>query len=183
MRGWGGDWRRPLDSGESDDMLNRMLASVALSTLLGLSFGGPAASASASSAPRALSRGDAVALAAGTISVNDETHLTLSHESGSEDLAESGQAKGTLPGRVNATIIVGSRISISFTLYPHGGSLSGRGSAQIHSNGRYISFAGTVQITRGSGRFARMHGGGRMYGVLNRETDATTVQVIGKLQG
>jgi hypothetical protein len=123
-----------------------------------------------------------VAAAASTINVNDEARLTLAQESGAEELQETGQAKGSLPGHVNGLLIVGADIKISFTLYPRGGSVSGRGTAAIHGKGTYISFAGALKITRTGGRFARMHGGGQVYGVLNRETDNATVQVIGKLR-
>ncbi len=133
------------------------------------------AQAAASKAP--------TAVAAGALNVNDEARLSLTQESESEDLAEAGRAKGTLPGRVKADIIVGADLRISFTLYPpRGGSISGHGVAQIHTHGVYISFAGTARITRSAGAYAHTSGSGRIYGTLNRETDNSTVQFIGRLQ-
>jgi hypothetical protein len=138
-----------------------MLAALALSALLG--FGAPVAHTSSS------------------ISVNDEARLLYVQGSSEEDIADAGQAKGSLPGHVKAILNVGADVHISFTLYARTGSLTGRGVAKIHGSGKYISFAGNLQILRGTGHYAGMHGGGKVYGVLNRESLNSTVQVVGKL--
>ncbi len=162
-------------------MLAGMLAAVALTALLGLSGTGQSTGLSTSLSPLGGSRLKGPVAVASVVNVNDEARLSLTQESESEDLDEAGQAKGTLPGHVRARLLVGADVKISFTVYPRGGSISGRGTAKIHGKGVYISFAGALQITRCTGRFAHMHGGGNVYGTLNRETDDSTVQVIGKL--
>jgi hypothetical protein len=124
------------------------------------------------------------AFAASTINVHDEARLKLASGSGSSsDLIESGQAKGTVPGSVKARLNVGSSVIVSFTIYPKGGgSISGHGSAKVHTTGPYATFAGTVSIVRGTGAYAHTHGTAQVYGAINRETLNATVQVIGKIQ-
>jgi hypothetical protein len=161
-----------------------MLAVLALSALLGLGGAGasrlPAAAAQA--APDAVARAVPAAVAASILNVNDEAHLSLTQESGGEDLLEAGQAKGSLPGHVTADIIVANEVHVSFTIHLHGGSLSGHSNAKIHGSGTYISYVGIMNITRGTGTYRTTHGSGKCYGTLNRETDNSTVQVIAKLQ-
>ena len=119
---------------------------------------------------------------ASTLNVHDEARMKLTTSSG-EDLVEAGQAKGTVPGTVKARLTVGSNVIVSFTIYIRGGgSISGHGSAAIHTNGAYATFAGTVNIVRGSGRYSHSHGSAQVYGAINRETLNATVQVIGKIQ-
>ena len=70
----------------------------------------------------------------------------------------------------------------SFTLSSRYGKLIGSGFAKPHSSGNeYSSFAGTLTITHGTGRYARAHGQGGFYGVINRGNDAVTVQTTGTL--
>jgi hypothetical protein len=121
------------------------------------------------------------ARAARVFSVNDTGHLHFISESGSE-LVEEGPATGTLPGKVKVRFYLGATVRASFTIYPKtGGSISGHGSGALHSTGTYASFGGALAITHGSGRYARAHGSGGMYGAINRHTYALTVQTIGKL--
>jgi hypothetical protein len=146
-----------------------VLAALALSALLG--FGGP------------LTPANPVALAARNVNINDRANLYYYEESESEDFEDAGQATGTLPGSVKASINVGADVRISFTLRPHGGgSISGHSTATIHGKGTYISFVGPVQITRGTGSWAHVRGQATVYGTFNRQTLNSTVEVIGKLQ-
>jgi hypothetical protein len=70
----------------------------------------------------------------------------------------------------------------AFTIEPKsGGSIIGQGLATPHSSGRYSSFAGSLSVSHGSGRYIHAHGTGKLYGVLNRRTDQLTVQTVGKL--
>src|SRR5579871_1692666 len=73
-----------------------------------------------------------VARAARSLNVKDEGHLHLVHESGSL-LVEEGSVTGTLPGRVKVSFNVGATITARFTIYAHGGSVSGHGSGALHS--------------------------------------------------
>lgn len=123
----------------------------------------------------------ALAAAARTLNVNDEAHL---HVTGSEGelLDESGPAAGSLPGTVRVRFSVGATVGGSFTIYPRGGgSISGRGTARLHSTGTYASFGGTMYVTRGTGRYAHAHGHGGLYGTVNRRTNALVVQTTGRL--
>lgn len=96
-------------------------------------------------------------------------------------LLEEGSASGPLAGIVKARVRFTADISGSFAFYPHGGSISGYGSARLHESGTYVSFGGTVTITGGTGRYAHARGGGGLYGIYNRRTLALTIQTTGSL--
>lgn len=133
----------------------------------------------------ALSGGASAAAPAGahtarSVSVNDTGHLHLLKYSGSVML-EEGPAAGTLPGKARVRMIVGATVSATFTITVHGGSISGSGSAALHSSGRYSSFGGSLRVVRGTGRFRHARGGGKLYGTLDRRTHALVVQTIGTL--
>jgi hypothetical protein len=117
-----------------------------------------------------------LARAARTLKVNDTGHLHLLHASGSI-LTEEGTVSGTLPGTAKVRLDVGENVTASFTIHVRGGgSITGRGSAALHSSGRYSSFGGTLSVTGGTGRFAHAHGAGKLYGVIERRSDSLTVQ-------
>jgi hypothetical protein len=116
-----------------------------------------------------------------TLNVTDEAHLRLAGTSGSI-LLEEGPASGALPGTVRVRFTVSSTISGSFTIYPRGGgSISGHGSARLHSTGTYASFGGTMSVSHGTGRYEHAHGNGGFYGTVNRNTDALVIQTTGRL--
>ena len=96
-------------------------------------------------------------------------------------LIEEGSASGQLAGTVKARLRVTAGISGSFTFYPRGGSISGRGSGTLHESGTYASFGGSLQVVGGTGRYAHGHGGGKLYGVYNRRTLGVTIQTTGSL--
>lgn len=122
-----------------------------------------------------------IAVAARTLNVTDTAHLHLTGTSGSL-LIEEGPASGALPGTVGVHFRIGATVSGSFTIYPRGGgSISGHGSATLRSAGTYASFGGSMSVSGGSGRYAKAHGSGGFYGVVNRRTDELTVQTTGKL--
>jgi hypothetical protein len=96
-------------------------------------------------------------------------------------LFEEGSASGQLAGAVKARLRVTANISGSFTFYPRGGSISGRGSGTLHESGTYVSFGGSVKILGGTGRYVHARGAGRLYGVYNREDLGVTIQTTGSL--
>jgi len=98
-------------------------------------------------------------------------------------LLEEGSASGPLAGTVKAHVRIAADISGSFTFYPHGGTISGYGSATLHESGRYVSFAGTIKVLSGTGRYAHASGHGKLYGVYNRGTPRLelTIQTTGSL--
>ena len=117
---------------------------------------------------------------AATQNVKDEAHLHLTGTNGSL-LIEEGQATGQIPGKVKASFEIESTVTSNFTIYAHGGSISGRGKGTLHSTGPNSSFDGSLKITGGTGRYKHAHGSGGFYGVINRKTYAATVQTTGKL--
>jgi hypothetical protein len=131
-------------------------------------------------APRAPAA-PATARMARMLNVNDTGHLRLLNASGSI-LREEGPASGTFPGDVKVRLVVRATVTASFTIVPRaGGSISGHGSATLHSTLRYSSFGGSLSVDHGTGRYAHAHGSGRLYGVIDRRTDALTVQTFGQL--
>jgi hypothetical protein len=122
-----------------------------------------------------------VATSAGTLNVTDTTHLHLLNESGSI-LIEEGNAAGALPGRVKARYKLGATVTATAVIYPSGGgSISIHGVGVLHSSGIYASYAGSLTVTGGTGKYARVHGSGGFYGVVNRRSWATTMQTTGKV--
>lgn len=123
------------------------------------------------------------AVAARTLNVTDEAHLQLNRRASSgEVLIEEGNATGQLPGRVKARFIFGETISVQVTIYPmRGGSISAKGQERVHYSNRYASFGGSISVTGGTGPYRHAGGSGGFYGVVDRRSDASTVQTTGKL--
>ena len=116
-----------------------------------------------------------------TLSAVDTAHLHHVHCSCSE-IVEEGEAKGTLPGWVRAYVTVGAPIVVRFTISVRGGgTLSGEGSGKPKGNPAEPSFAGTMTVTRGTGRYRYAHGKGDFYGTLNRSSYAAVMQTAGTL--
>jgi hypothetical protein len=122
-----------------------------------------------------------LARTAGAVSVNDTGHLHFLRASGSL-LLEEGSVSGTLPGNAKVHLVVSSTVSATFTIEAHGGgTITGRGTATLHSSGIYSSFGGSLSVSHGTGRYAHAHGSGKLYGLINRRTHALTVQTTGTL--
>jgi hypothetical protein len=120
--------------------------------------------------------------AARALNITDTAHLHFVRETASSILIDEGKATGGLPGVVKVGFEVGATVKASFTLSSRYGKLIGSGFAKPHSSGQeYSSFAGTLTITHGTGRYGRAHGHGGFYGVINRGNDAVTVQTTGTL--
>lgn len=135
------------------------------------------ASGSAAARP---SSGPPAAHAARTLKATDTAHLRYISAAGSQ-LLEEGKATGTLPGKMRASVSVGAVISGNFTIYTKGGTIKGRGSATPRGSGVYESFAGSVTVTGGTGRFAHAHGRTGLYGTFNRTNYALVIQTTGTL--
>lgn len=99
-----------------------------------------------------------------------------------EKVYETGGASGTLPGNMRVHMVFASTFSGSFTIRTHEGSISGRGRAKPHGEGIYESFAGTLIVTGGSGRYRHAHGTARLYGTFNRNDYALTIKTAGTLR-
>lgn len=98
-----------------------------------------------------------------------------------EQVYETGTASGTLPGGIRVHMIFASTFSGNFAIYARGGAIYGHGRARPHGEGLYQSFAGTLVVTGGTGRYRRAHGTARLYGVFDRENYALTIQTAGTL--
>lgn len=114
------------------------------------------------------------------LSVTDSAHLHYVKAPGAS-LLEEGAATGGLPGTVKVRLVVGATVTATFTIYTHSGTISGNGSGTLHGAGLYASFGGTMSVSHGTGKYAHARGHGGFYGVLNRDTDALTVQTTGTL--
>jgi hypothetical protein len=125
-----------------------------------------------------------VAFAAKTQQIKDSSRLHLVAGKGNA-LTESGTASGDLPGtvRISLTLRFSTRTAhASFTFYTKNGMLTGHASGRLKiGKGPYDSFAGSIQIHGGSNQFHGAHGNGEMYGAINRDTYAMSVQVTGTL--
>lgn len=115
-----------------------------------------------------------------TLSVTDTGHLHLIHNGG-EYITEEGQATGSVPGKVRAYLEVGPTVVAKFTIYTSVGTISGEGSGKPKGRSEEPSFAGTMIVSHGTGRYKGAHGRGGFYGTLNRVTYKLVVQTTGTL--
>jgi hypothetical protein len=144
-----------------------------------VSFGAMAAAgplgADGSSAPGAK--------AARAISLNERGALHLVSKHGFT-LNEQGTASGTINGTINVQlkIVSTSRVSAEVTISPHGGSISGTGTASYHKGETTASFSGSLSIKHGSGSYRNARGSGLHFsGTIARSNDAIIVHVSGGL--
>jgi hypothetical protein len=121
-----------------------------------------------------------IARTAHVLKATDTANLHYVSASGSL-LFDEGKASGTLPGNMRVHLNLGTTFTSTFTIFASGGSISGRGSAKPHGSGKYESFAGTLVVTSGTGRYARARGRGRLYGTFNRSNYALVVKTTGSL--
>jgi hypothetical protein len=82
---------------------------------------------------------------------------------------------------MRADLNTGAVFTGSFTIYTRQGIIGGRGTAKPRGSGRYESFAGSLEVTWGTGRYRRAHGLGGLYGTFDRRTDAVVVQTTGRI--
>lgn len=82
---------------------------------------------------------------------------------------------------MRAHVDVGATFMGSFTISARGGSITGHGTAIPHGSGTYESFAGSLVVNGGSGRYAHAHGHAGLYGTFDRDTYAFVVQTTGTL--
>lgn len=99
-----------------------------------------------------------------------------------EEVYETGSASGTLPGSMRVHMIFAATFNGSFTIYTSAGSIDGHGRATPHGGGIYESFAGTLIVTGGTGRYRHAHGTSSLYGTFDRDNYALTVTTAGTLR-
>jgi len=128
----------------------------------------------------------AEAQAAQALNVTDTAHLHHGKESGAF-LVDEGTATGQLPGRVRVEFNVGATVRANFTIYTSHGALIGHGSGTLHESSNsghstvWVSFAGTMSVSHGTGRYLHAHGHGGFYGVFDRHNYEATIQTTGTL--
>jgi hypothetical protein len=117
---------------------------------------------------------------ASVIKASDTAHLRYVSASGAL-LLEKGGATGTLPGTMTVHLDVGATFTGSFTIATKNGSIYGHGTATPHGSGTYESFAGSLTVTGGTGRYRHAHGRAGLYGTFNRGSYALVIQTTGDL--
>ncbi len=150
----------------------RRLAILLPGVLLAITGTAPAGGATPHTTPRAH--------AARTLKASDTANLRYIKHSGSQ-LLEEGAAKGDLPGRMRASATLGATFTATFTIYTHGGTITGHGTATPHGAGLDEHFSGTLTVTSGTGRYIHAHGHAGLSGTFNRRTYAITLQTSGSL--
>lgn len=124
------------------------------------------------------------AKAASSLSLSDSANLSLNNHKGVE-LKESGTAKGNLPGKIYIQLRLANSHSVTakIQVYPSGGSVSASASATYRVvTSSKASFAGTLNITGGSGRYGKAKGSHLSFtGTVHRPSDSVSVHVSGKM--
>ena len=123
------------------------------------------------------------ARAARTFTLNESGRLHLTSHHGFT-LNEQGSASGTISGTIyiHLNVVSTNRVTAEVNIYPSGGSLTGRASATYRSAGALATFSGTLEVTRGSGRYSHARGSGLSFtGTVQRSNDAVTVRVLGRM--
>jgi hypothetical protein len=99
-------------------------------------------------------------------------------------LYERGYANGTIKGGIwlELDVVATNRVTAKVSVYPHGGSIWGYGSAAYHVHGSYAEFSGSLTISGGSGGWKGAHGKGLKFaGRIARTNDAVGVSLSGTL--
>jgi hypothetical protein len=124
----------------------------------------------------------APARAARTISLDETGHLHLTSKH-NFTLNEQGTATGTAAGTiyVHLTAVSSTRVTAEVNIYPHGGSISGYGTASYHRSSTTAGFSGSMSINHGTGSYAGAHGSGLSFSgtIAESNRDAITVHVSG----
>jgi hypothetical protein len=124
------------------------------------------------------------AKAASTLNLSDSANLQLNNHKGVE-LKESGNAKGNLTGKIYIQLRLASSrmVTAKIQVYPSGGSISASAAANYRVvTSSSASFAGTLNITGGSGRYSKAKGSRLSFsGTVHRPSDSVSVHVSGKI--
>lgn len=158
-----------------------LTAAALTAAALGLWVGAGASAAPSGTAPL---RNGPIAVAAKTLSLNVTANLRLVSRSG-RVLNHKGTMSGTLSGQIYTRGIAFSTShgEGTFTFYPKGGSIAGKGFSRGHVVGASVYFTGTAEITGGSGTWAHASGSGlRFSGVINRQNLSITEHFAGNIR-
>lgn len=121
--------------------------------------------------------------AARSLHLVENAHMTLTSE-GETTLNERGTAIGTFDAKLLARLnLSANHVSAVFTIYPKGGSITGRASARFVIKNSTGYYGGTLTIVHGTGAFRHASGSGiGISGTINRITFALTVKANGYMK-
>lgn len=133
-------------------------------------------------APPASAHGGPAAKTAKVVNLVETASMKLRSE-GESTLNERGYAHGTF----NATLVArmnlsANHVTATFTIYPKGGSITGRASAIFKVQNSTCYYGGTLKIVHGTGAFRHASGSDiGISGTINRLTFALTVKAHGRM--
>jgi hypothetical protein len=123
-----------------------------------------------------------MAFSARAISLNVIGRLHLKSKHGFT-LNEQGSVSGTITGTiyVHLTAVSTSRVTAEVNIYPSGGSLSATGSAHYRRGATTATFAGSMSLNRGTGRYSHVRSSSLSFSgtIYESKNDAITVHVTG----
>ena len=135
----------------------------------------------ASCAAADATRTSPLAHTARTLFLYENGYLRLTHTNNESTLRERGTAYGTFRAPLTAYLNVSAEhVNAVFTIYPHGGSITGKASASFKIQGHTCYYGGTLTITHGTGPYK--HASGRNIGIsgtIDRISFALTVKAKG----
>lgn len=111
----------------------------------------------------------------------ENASLHLTSENG-DSIAERGYASGTYNAPVTCTFHIspGHDIKAAYTIYPHGGSVSGQAIAQYVIRGKTGYFGGYMTIKKATGRFRGTSGSKIGFsGMIDKLSFRVTIKVHG----
>lgn len=118
--------------------------------------------------------------AARTVFLKEDASLRLTKEGGTS-IGERGEGWGTFRGPVTAVLTIHpERVNATFTIYPKGGSVTGRASARYVVRGSTGYYGGTLTIIKGTGIYRHATGTNLgISGAISRQTFALSVKAHG----
>lgn len=118
--------------------------------------------------------------AARMVYLNEYASLKLVSE-GESSLNERGQGRGTFRGTITARLKLNpNQVNAVYTIYPKGGSVTGRASARYVIRGSTGYYGGTLTIIKGTGIYRHATGTNLgISGTINRYSFALTVKAHG----
>lgn len=147
---------------------------------LALSAVAAAAMIAVGMAGSARGQGAALAHAARATYLREDASLRIISEHGSS-IGERGQGWGTFRAPITAVLTIRpEHVSATFTIYPKGGSVTGRASARYIVRGSTGYYGGTLTIIKGTGIYR--HASGSNLGIsgrISRQTFALSVKAHG----